>query len=183
MAQRSDEIRSEIAGTREDMGATVDALAYKADVPTRTKEWLGEKKAAVTSKVGDMTPDSEQVKWRMSRAKAGVERNPIGLAVGGAAVGLIVGLLTPSTRIEDEHLGRVADEVKSSVADAGREAFDRGKQVVQEAGETAIETAKERVSEEADGLTASLQDKAHDVVSTASEADASATSEVIPRQR
>jgi uncharacterized protein DUF3618 len=183
MAQRSDEIRSEIAGTREDMGATVDALAYKADVPTRTKEWLGEKKAAVTSKVGDMTPDSEQVKWRMSRAKAAVERNPIGLAVGGAAVGLIVGLLTPSTRIEDEHLGRVADEVKSSAADAGREAYDRGKQVVQEAGETTIETAKERVSEEADGLTASLQDKAHDVVSTASEADASATSEVIPRQR
>ena len=56
MAQRSDEIEAEIEATREHMGATVDALAYKADVPSRTKEWLGEKKEAVVSKVSDVTP-------------------------------------------------------------------------------------------------------------------------------
>ncbi len=34
MAQTSDELRSEIERTRDEMGDTVDALAYKADVPT-----------------------------------------------------------------------------------------------------------------------------------------------------
>jgi uncharacterized protein DUF3618 len=175
MAQRSDEIKGHIAETRDDMGATVDALAYKADVPRRTKEWLGEKKEAVTSKVSDLTPDTEQVRRRVGRMKGSAERNPIGLGIGGAAVGFIAGLLTPSTRMEDERLGPLADEVKSSAAEVGREALDRGKEVVQEASETAIETAKERVSEETDGLGTSLQDKAHDVVSTGSETDASAT--------
>ena len=34
MAEKSDEIRQEIEHTREEMGETVDALAYKAAVPT-----------------------------------------------------------------------------------------------------------------------------------------------------
>lgn len=169
MAERTEELRVEIEETRERMGETVDALAHKADVPGRTKEWLGEKKDAVTSKVGDVAPDPEQVKRRMSRLKQGAERNPIGLAIGGAAVGFIAGLLTPSTRMEDEKLGPMADELKSTATEAGREAVERGKEVVQEAGETAIETAKERGREESEQLSASLQEKARDVASTGSE--------------
>lgn len=179
MAQRSDEIKSGIAEVREDMGATVDALAYKADVPGRAKEWLGGKKEAVTSKVSDMTPDTRQVRRRVGRVKGSAERNPIGLGIGGAAVGFLVGLLTPSTRMEDERLGPMADEVKSSAAEIGREALDRGKQVVQEAGET----AKERAGEETDGLTTSLQDKSHDIVSSGSETDASAAPAASPQGR
>jgi Protein of unknown function (DUF3618) len=172
MAQRSDEIREEIEQTREHMGETVEALAYKADVPTRTREWLGGKKEAVTSKVSDVTPDSRQVKRRMANVKRGVERNPLGLAIGGAAVGFIVGVLVPSTRVEDERIGPMADEVKSTAADAGREALERGRTVVQEAGETAVETAKERGREESEQLSSSLQEKARDVASTPTETSA-----------
>ena len=46
----------------------------------------------------------------------------------------------------------MADEVKATAAEAGREALDRGKDVVQEAGATAIETAKERGREEGEEL-------------------------------
>jgi len=94
------------------------------------------------------------------------ERNPLGLAIGGAAVGFIAGLLAPSTRMEDEHIGATADEVKSTAAEAGREALDRGKQVVQDAGETALETVKERGREEGEELSASLQDKARELAPT-----------------
>lgn len=170
MAQRSDELKSEIEQTREQLSETADALAYKADVPTRTKDWIGEKKDAVvsavsggTSKVGEVTPDGEQVAQKMSGMKRVAERNPLGLAIGGAAAGFIAGLLTPSTRIESERIGPIADEVKSTAAEAGREALDRGKHVVQEAGEAALETAKERGREEGDELTTSLQDKARAV--------------------
>ena len=51
MAQTSDELKSEIEQTREQMAETADALAYKADVPTRTKDWVGEKKDAIVSTV------------------------------------------------------------------------------------------------------------------------------------
>lgn len=169
MAQGSEQIRGEIEQTRGRMGETVDALAYKADVPTRTKDWLGEKKDAVTSMVSGATPDGREVKQRVHGVRRTAERNPIGLAVGGVAVGFVVGLLVPATRVEDEHLGPAADELKSTAADAGREALDRGKEVAQVAGQAAMDTAKERGREESQQLSESLQERAQDAVPSASE--------------
>jgi hypothetical protein len=176
VAERSDEIRDEIEHTRREMGDTVDALAYKADVPTRTKEWIGEKKDAITSKVDDVTPSRVQIKGRLQDVKHGMERNPLGLAIGGAAVGLVAGLLAPSTRIEDERVGRMADDVKSTAADAGREAFERGREVVQEAGQTAMETAVERGKEESQELASSLQEQASETSGAPGETERTGTS-------
>jgi hypothetical protein len=170
MAQTSEQLKQEISQTREQMAETADALAYKADVPTRTKDWVGEKKDAVVStvtgvsyKVGEVTPDGAEVSQGVNRMKRLAERNPLGLAIGGAAVGFIAGVLLPSTRVEDERIGPMADEVKASAAEAGHEALDRGKDVVQEAGATAIQTAKERGREESEELSEGLQQKAREV--------------------
>jgi gas vesicle protein len=163
MAQASDQIRGEIGETRERLGETVDALAYKTNVPKRTKNWLGEKKDAVTGAVSGHTPDGQEVKQQMSGMKRTAERNPLGLAIAGAAAGFLAGLLAPSTRVEDEKLGPMADDVKSTAADAGREALERGKEVARESGQAAMETAKERGREESQELSSSLQDKAHEV--------------------
>src|SRR5215213_7886936 len=176
MAERSEEIRQEIEHTREEMGETVDALGYKADVPGRAKGWVGDKKDAVvstvsgakdsmTSRVSDTTPDREQIKQRAGRAKDMAERNPLGLAVAGAAAGFIAGLFTPSTRMEDEKLGPMADQVKSSAKEAGQEAMERGKEVAQSAAQSAVDTAKEEGREQGDELTSSLQEKARDMPS------------------
>ena len=149
--QTSDELKQEISQTREQMAETADALAYKADVPTRTKDWVGDKKDAIvsavggaTSAVGEATPDGADVAQSAGPTEASCGAKPCWpLAIGGAAVGFIAGLLAPSTRIEDERIGPTADEVKATATEAGREALDSGKDVVQEAGSTAIETAKE----------------------------------------
>lgn len=177
MAERSEEIKTEIEQTREEMGETVDALGYKADVPGRMKGWVGDKKDAVvstvsgakdsvTSKVSDSTPDGQQMKRNAGRAKSMAERNPLGLAVAGAAVGFIAGLFTPSTRMEDEKLGPMADQVKDSAKEAGQEAMERGKQVAQSAAQSAMDTAKEEGREQGEELTSSLQDKAREVPSS-----------------
>jgi Protein of unknown function (DUF3618) len=159
VAEGTQQIRSEIETTRERVGETVDALAYKADVPTRTKNWLEEKKDAVTSRVSGVTPDGQEVKQRVGSMKDTAERNPIGLAVGGAAVGFVMGMLVPSTRVEDERLGAAADEVKSTAVDAGREALDRGKEVAQQAAET----AKEAGRDQAEQMRGSTQERAQTV--------------------
>ena len=178
MAETSDEIKRDIEETRRQMGDTVEALTYKADVPSRTKDWFGEKKDALTSKVHgatstaqDAAPSPGQVKRQVSGIKDVTERNPLGLAIGGAAIGFLAGLLVPSTRVEDERLGPVADDVKSSAVDVGKEAVERGKQVVQEAGETALETAKERGREQGEELSSTLQEKTRSAAPAQGEGD------------
>jgi hypothetical protein len=184
MGETPDDIREEIEETRARMGDTVEAIGYKADVPSRMKESVGEKKDSVlgtitggkdavvgkadalVSRVAGAMPDGQQVKD--GAAKVGVSKeNPLGLAIVGAAVGFIAGTLLPKTTIEDEKLGQVSDQVTDKVKEAGQEALDRGKSVAQGAIQTATDTAQERTEHEADAMAASLRDKVQDVANSA----------------
>jgi ElaB/YqjD/DUF883 family membrane-anchored ribosome-binding protein len=113
MGQDPSDIREEIEHTRAEMGDTVDALAHKADVKSRVKESFADKKERMktqmqgtTSRLGDATPDSGQVKDGAKQAVGIAEENPIGLALGGVAVGFIAGMLLPSTRMGTKGSGR-----------------------------------------------------------------------------
>jgi ElaB/YqjD/DUF883 family membrane-anchored ribosome-binding protein len=170
MGQEPEAIRADIERTRAEMGDTVEALGYKADVKSRAKDKVTETKDRLTGKVSDVTgsvtgtvsdktPDTRQVK----RAAGIAQENPLGLAIGGAAVGFVVGLLVPSSRVEDEKLGPVADQVKDQVKETGQEAFDRGKEVAQQAASSAKETAQEVGREHADELRGSAQERAQTV--------------------
>ena len=94
------------------------------------------------------------------------ERNPLGLALAGTAVGFVAGLFAPSTRVEDEKLGPVVDQVKSSAVEVGQEAIGHGKDVAQEVAQAAVDTAKEQGKEHGEEMASSLQEKARDVTPT-----------------
>jgi hypothetical protein len=87
------------------------------------------------------------------------QQNPIGLALGSVAVGFVAGMLIPSTRVEDEKIGPMADQMKERAKETGQEALDRGKQVAQDAAQSATETAKESGQQQAEELRGSAQDK------------------------
>jgi hypothetical protein len=142
------------------MSDTVEAIGYKANVPARTKDWVADKKDAVASRMSGVTPDGQSVKNRSLRLKDTAQRNPLGLAAAGVALGVIGGLFAPSTRVEDEKLGPMADQVKSTIADAGQEAVDRGTEVAQAATQSAAETTKEKSREQGQELSESLQGRA-----------------------
>jgi ElaB/YqjD/DUF883 family membrane-anchored ribosome-binding protein len=151
-------IRSEIEDTRERMGDTVDALAYKADVKTRAKESVSEKVDNLKSKVtgakdsvSDATPSGGDVKAGAKRTVGIAQENPLGLAVGAAAIGFVAGMLIPSTRVEDEKIGPVADQVRQKAAETGQQALDHGRQVAQDVAQQASQTAKESGREHAQG--------------------------------
>ncbi len=178
MGRDPEEIRREIEGTRAEMGETVEALAYKADVKGRASNWVSEKKDAVVGTVSgkkdsvvgtvsDSTPDADGVKHGAQKGVRVARENPLGLAIGGAAVGFLAGLLAPSTRVEDERMGDVADELKERARETGREAVDRGKQVAQEAGQAATETAKDSSQQHAEELRGSAQQASQDVADSA----------------
>src|SRR5919205_2126932 len=181
MGEDPDRIRREIEQTRAEMGETVDALGYKTDVKARAKDSIQDKKESVMGvassakerlvgagqTVGDKTPDSDQVKHQAKRAASVAQENPLGLAVGAVAAGFLAGLLIPSTRVEDEKLGPVADQVKDRVKETGQEALDRGKQVAQDVASTAADTAKQSAQEHGQGLAESARQSAEEVRSEA----------------
>src|SRR4029453_11134485 len=96
------------------------------------------------------------------------KENPLGLAIGATALGFLAGLAVPSTRVEDEKLGPMADQVKDKVKETGQEALDRGKQVAQEVASTAADTAKSSAQEHGQELADSARESAQDVRSQAS---------------
>jgi hypothetical protein len=156
------EIREEIEHTRTEMGDTVEALGHKADLKGRAKDNIADKRDRLKERITGTTPDADEVKQGARRAVGVAEENPIGLAIGSVAVGFVAGMLVPSTRVEDEKLGPVADQVKESVKETGEEALERGKEVAQEAAQSAKETVEERGGEQAEQLRKSAKAKADD---------------------
>ena len=115
------------------------------------------------SRVVDATPSSGQVKQQARRTAGLAKENPLGLAIGAAAIGFLAGLAVPSTRVEDEKLGPVADQVKDKVKETGQEALDRGKQVAQEVASTATETARQSTQEQGQELADSAKQNTQDL--------------------
>jgi ElaB/YqjD/DUF883 family membrane-anchored ribosome-binding protein len=143
MGQDTGQIRQDIEETRGRMGETVEALGYKADVPGRAKEAVSGRVNSVKERISGTTPDSGEVKQGARRAKGIAQENPLGLAVGALAVGFVGGLLIPSTRVEDEKIGPMADQVKERAKETGQEAMERGKEAARQAADTAKETVQQ----------------------------------------
>lgn len=179
----ADVLGDPIREARTDVRETVSALGHKADVKSRVKESVSGKKDSlvggvssgkdavvgkadsIVSTVTGVVPDTGQMVE--GARKVGMSKeNPMGLAIGGAAVGFLLGLLAPSTRVEDEKIGEAADQVKEAVKESGQEALERGKQVAQETVGPAKESARESAKEQGAQLTQSLKEGAHEVAST-----------------
>jgi hypothetical protein len=130
---------------------------------TRAKEAV----TGATDRAGDATPSRGEVKQAGRQAVGLAKENPLGLAIGAVAVGFLAGLAVPSTRVEDERLGPVADQVKEKVRETGQEAVDRGKQVAQDVASTAADTARSSAQGHGQQLAESAREGAQDVRSQA----------------
>jgi hypothetical protein len=169
MGEDPDVIRRDIEQTRERMGDTVDALGYKTDVKSRAKESVTGKVEGVKEKlvgakdsVAEATPSGSDMQHGAKRAVGIAQENPLGLAVGAAAVGFLAGMLIPSTRMEDEKIGPMADQMKDQVSSTAQEALEHGKAVVSETASSAADAAKQTATEQGKEHASQLQDSAAD---------------------
>ena len=156
MGEETGRIRGEIEETRTQMGETVDALTHKANVKERVKENLADKRerlraqmASTSGRVGEATPDAADVREGARQAVGVAQENPIGLAIGGVAAGFLAGMLIPSTRVEDERVGPLADRVKETARESGEAALEQGKEAAREVAEHGKEAAAEHGREAA----------------------------------
>ena len=168
MGQSPSDIRAEIEETRARVGDEVDALSYKTDVPARVGDYVDDKKQAVKDKVSgvkdaitgttadaaratsDALPDGEQI----GKLKDTAERNPLGLVIGGAAIGFVAGLLIPSTRLEDKQMGEMSDKVIDVAKETASDALESGKRIAHEAADNAKDQGHE--------LASTLQERTHE---------------------
>ncbi|MDX6629827.1 MAG: hypothetical protein QOH00_2073 [Gaiellales bacterium] len=170
MGQEPDQIRERIEQTRSEMGETIDALGYKADVPARAKDkvtgtverardsvagTVDSIKGVVSggaSSVREAAPDRRQVSGQARQAVGVAQQNPLGLAVGAVAAGFLAGMVLPSSRVEDERIGPIADDVKEHAAEVGQEALEHGKQVAKDAAQSAATAVEDSAGEHAEEL-------------------------------
>ena len=179
MGEDPRDVEQRIENTRERMGDTVDALSAKADVPGRVKGYVEDKKDAVTSKVsdakqkvtgaagsvGDNGSHAAGQAAQAARKGAGIAKeNPLGLAIGSIAAGFLLGMALPTSRIEDEHLGPISDQVKDQAREVGSEAIEHGQELAHDAAQAAAETTKETGQEHASDLQTSIRESAHQTV-------------------
>ncbi|MDQ2864883.1 MAG: DUF3618 domain-containing protein [Candidatus Eremiobacteraeota bacterium] len=168
MGKETGELRQEIEQTRDRMGDTVDAIAYKADVPSRMHDALNDRvdsvKSAVsgtvqsvrqtlggaTNRVGQATnragaalPDTGDVRDATATTVRAIRENPLGLLFGSAAIGFLLGSLVPVTDVENERLGQFGDQIKQTAHDAGGQLLEQSKAVVRDTVEAAKNSAKE----------------------------------------
>jgi Protein of unknown function (DUF3618) len=178
MGEDPRDVEQRIENTRERMGDTVEALSAKADVPGRVKGYVEDKKDAVTSKVsgvkenvtgaaGSAGDDESQAAQAARRSARIVKENPLGLAIGSIAAGFLLGMTLPTSRIEDERLGPISDQVKDQAREVGSEAIEHGKELAHGAAQAAAETTKETGQEHASDLQTSVRESARETVEQA----------------
>ena len=177
MGKEPEDIRNEIEETRARMGDTVEALGYKTDVKSRTKDSISSAKETVVGRVVDLkdsivgtsssTSGTGQLKQNARRAVSVAQENPLGLALGSVALGFLAGMSVPSTRIEDERIGPMADQVKDKMRETSQEALDRGKQVAHEVTQTAAESAQDAAQRMAETAKQSGQEQGQELASSA----------------
>jgi len=157
MGKEPSQIREEIEETRERMGETVDALAYKADVPARVRDRVSQKVEDVKGALGATAykarasagkagqrlnralPDPDAVVVPARRAMDIVRDNPLGMVMGAVAAGVLIGLVLPATQLEDAQLGELADQAKDQLQETGQDLVDRGKSAAQDVAKTVFE--------------------------------------------
>lgn len=187
MEKNPDAIRQDIEATRERMGDTVEALAYKTDVPARTKDAVHDKIESVKNAVSDVVdatttklsgvahdtqakvagavddaqphvaklrdnvgsvtagvrdaaidasrklPDGDDARGAVNSAKGIMQDNPLGLAIGSIAVGLLLGSLLPVSAVERKQIGPIGEKLTDGAKAAAGDLVDQGKAVVTQA--------------------------------------------------
>jgi gas vesicle protein len=184
-----DEIRRQIAESRENLGAAVGALAYKADIKNRGKEALEDKKEAVmekvdelkdklpdgetirsklpdgvgdaVSRIGDAAPSTEDIKRKAQDAGGVAQDHPIAVVAGAAAAGLVAGLAIPETDLEREKLGPTARNVREQVQERAQDIIEQVKDGAKDAVSSVADAVKDK-GQEHGGKIGEIAEKAAD---------------------
>jgi hypothetical protein len=105
------------------------------------------------SEIGDQVDLRDQVGERISDARDQIVegiRNPLGLAIGAAAVGFLVGLMVPVTPVEEQALPRVRDRLGDQIRAV--DLMQRAGRVIDETKRAAVHAVQEEARDASETL-------------------------------
>ena len=171
LASAKDKVGDLASGAKEAFSSATDKVSDAADWTKEHASDLGHQVADTASSLGHQAKDRAvalkyQAKRQARSAKLGfwqtMEENPFVIGAATLALGVIAGLLVPSTDKEDELMGETRDHLFDEVKEAGQQALDKGKHVA----DAIVDKVKEEAQHQ--GLTPeSVVDKVKNVAKEA----------------
>jgi hypothetical protein len=127
--------------------AVVGAASTAKDAVVGAKDRVAETAGAARERASELSWQArERARYRARQARVGfwetMEERPLALGAAAIALGVVAGLMIPSTRKEDELMGETRDRLMERAKEVGGEALEKGKQVATVAVDTLKEEAE-----------------------------------------
>ncbi len=172
MDQERSEVREvEVEEARRRVAQDVRSVAHNANVVDRAKEniqgRIDDAKGTVSDRTSDMRDRAGDMRDRVAGARDALQErvqgmtrniqlnpgdNPMAMLLAGVALGFLIGMVLPVTRLESQRLGPVADDMKDRMRQARSEVVRRSGEVIKETIEAARETANNSIREQSRDL-------------------------------
>jgi ElaB/YqjD/DUF883 family membrane-anchored ribosome-binding protein len=177
LAAAKDKLVDVADSTKEAFSSATDRVSDAADWTREHASDLGHQVSDKASALSHQARDrasalGSQAKRQANRARLGfwqiMEENPLMVGAATLAVGVIAGLLLPSTDKEDALMGETRDHLLDEAKEAGQQALDKGKHVA----EAMVDKVKEEAQHQgltAEGLAGKVKTVAQEVTNTAKE--------------
>lgn len=136
---------TDAASTAKD--AVVGAASTAKDAVVGAKERVSEAAGTARERASELSWQArERARYRARQAQVGfwqtMEERPLALGAAAIALGVVAGLMIPSTRKEDKLMGETRDRLMDRAKEVGGEALEKGKQVATVAVDTLKEEAE-----------------------------------------
>lgn len=127
--------------------AVVGAASTAKEAVTGAKERVVDAAASARERAAELKWQArERARYQARQAQMGfwqsMEERPLAIGAAALALGVVAGLLVPSTRKEDELMGETRDRLMERAREVGEEALEKGKQVASVAVDTLKEEAE-----------------------------------------
>jgi ElaB/YqjD/DUF883 family membrane-anchored ribosome-binding protein len=127
--------------------AVSDAASTAKEAVTGAKERVVDATSAARERAAELKWQArERARYQARQAQMGfwqsMEERPLAIGAAALALGVVAGLMVPSTRKEDELMGETRDRLMDRAREVGEEALEKGKQVASVAVDTLKEEAE-----------------------------------------
>jgi len=162
MGQTAEELKQDIAGTRDHLSDTLDAIGDRVSpgrvIERRKNRMTGGLRSAVDRVMGTAHDAADKVKDTPSTVGSSTQGAPIVAGAVAFAAGFLIAVAFPPTEQETELTGRIVEPVKEELSNAGHELADHLQAPAQEALAQVKQTAQEGVATVKDAATDAAAD-------------------------
>lgn len=140
LATAKDKVQDVADSAKETLSSAGDKVSDVGHQVADKASTLGHQVADKASNLGHQVSDRasdlrRQAKSQVRRARVGfwqtMEENPLMVGAATLALGVIVGLMLPSTEREDELMGETRDHLLDQAKETGQQMLDKGKHVAE----------------------------------------------------